>query len=105
MPTLGPTTDHHEIRHWAEANGAVPTEILPQIVDSVPTQIRLVLKGSAGQDATRRTITWEEFFAKFDQLGLALVYDGDSTGYNELLQIEARSPYRNPRRTAVPKEN
>ena len=105
MPILGPTTDHREIRHWADANGAVPTEILPQIVNSEPVQIRLTTKGSSVTHAERRTITWVEFFARFDELGLAFVYDDDSTGYNELLQIEAKSPYKNRQYAAVPKEN
>ncbi len=43
-----------------------------------------------------RVLPWEEFFAKFDELGLTFVYEGDSSGWNELLQREEASPYRNP---------
>ncbi len=31
-------------------------------------------------------ISWEEFFARFDLLGLTVVYDDSMDGYNELLQ-------------------
>ncbi len=105
MPMVGPTTDHYEIQHWADAHSAIPTEILPSIVDGEPTQIRLVLGYSPETHPERRQITWNEFFLKFDQLGLALVYDDDSTGRNELLQIEAKSPYRNEKYRSVPVEN
>lgn len=105
MPILGPTTNHVEIRHWADAHGAVPTEILPQIVDSEPVQIRLVQKDSNLTHPERRTISWADFFARFDELGLAFVYDDDSTGYNELLQLEAKSPYRSLHHQAVPTDN
>jgi hypothetical protein len=105
MPIIGPTTDHFEIQHWADSKGAVPTEILPGIVDGEPAQIRLVLKYSSQTHPERRQISWIEFFSKFDQLGLAFVYDDSGTGYNELLQIEARSPYRNEQYRAVPVEN
>ncbi len=33
-------------------------------------------------------ISWEEFFFKFDALGLTFVYGDDATGYNQILQME-----------------
>ena len=32
--------------------------------------------------------------SKFDALGLTFVYDNGATGYNEILQVEEKSPYR-----------
>ena len=43
-----------------------------------------------------RVLPWDEFFLKFDELGLTFVYNDDSTGWNELLQREEASPYRSP---------
>lgn len=97
MPIAGPTTDHNEIRSWAEKNQSVPTEILPQIVDGEPVTLRIMRPDLAGNRRDVRVIPWEDFFAKFDLLGLTFVYDNDATGYNELLQIESRNPYRSSR--------
>lgn len=96
MAMLGPTTYHKEIRFWAEARSAVPVEVLPQVVDSVPTVLRLMVKAQIADHPDVRPLSWEEFFAKFDALGLTFVYDDGATGYNEILQIEERSPYLHP---------
>ena len=94
MPISKPTTDHDEIRHWATGHRLVPTEELPALVDHEPPQLRLITAEAAAKNEKMRALSWEEFFARFDLLGLALVYDEDSTGFNELLQNEDCSPYR-----------
>jgi hypothetical protein len=94
MKLDGPTTDHAEIQFWAETHQAIPTEILPAFVDHVPTVLQIMLPQMAQERPDVRVMTWEEFFTKFDLLGLSFVYD--STGYNELLQIDDKSPYRSP---------
>ena len=94
MKLAGPTTDHAEIRQWAETHKAVPTEILPEHLDSEPTTLRIMLSQMAASRQNIRVMTWEEFFQKFDLLGLTFVYDNEATGYNELLQIDEKSPYR-----------
>ena len=33
MAIAGPTTDHDEIRRWADSHSALPVEVLPVIVD------------------------------------------------------------------------
>jgi len=105
MPVAGPTTNHAEIRHWAEAHKAIPTEILPPTLDHEPTTLRIMLPQMAADRKDVRVITWEEFFLKFDLFGLSFVYDDDSTGYNELLQIDAKSPYRNPTYAVIDQRN
>ena len=94
MSVSGPTTDHSEIRGWAAQHHARPAEVLPQRLDSEPAVLRFMFPGQARDHQDIRLISWEEFFVKFDELGLSFVYDTDSTGYNELLQVEERSPYR-----------
>jgi hypothetical protein len=106
MPILGPTTDHLEIRHWAESHKAVPTELLPQTLDHIPAVLRLMFPQMAADRKDIRILTWEEFFAKFDLLGLTFIYDtAISSGYNELLQIDARSPYRSPADALIDRNN
>ena len=41
-----------------------------------------------------RQVSWDDFFAKFDALGLSFVYDEAVPERNELLQIEEKSAYR-----------
>ncbi len=96
MPISEPTTDRSEIRHWAEKHNAVPVEVLPHRVDSEPATLRFLLPGEIVTPTGFIKLSWDDFFAKFDELGLTFVYDSGSTGYNEILQVESRSPYRHP---------
>jgi hypothetical protein len=89
----GPITDHEEIRRWAESRKAFPAEVFPRLFDSEPAVLRFVFgKPLVDEENGIRVITWENFFALFDLMGLSLVYDSDHQ--YELLQIEAKSPYR-----------
>jgi hypothetical protein len=88
----GPTTDHEEIRRWAANHHAVPVEVAIQSYDGRPARLRFTYgKPSAAQNDLR-PISWDSFFAVFDLLGLALVYN-DTPRY-ELLQIEHKSTRR-----------
>jgi hypothetical protein len=92
MPIAGPTTNHDEIRTWAERQRIVPVEVMPHIVDHEPAGLELLFSKSVGTRPEVRVISWDDFFARFDLLGLAFVYDDESTGYNELLQRDEHSP-------------
>ncbi len=105
MPIAGPTTDHTEIRHWAEKHHAVPTEILPQHLNHEPTVLRFMFPQMAADRLDIRVLSWEEFFAKFDLLGLSFVYESNSGGYNELLQIDSKNPYRSSRHQPIDPHN
>ena len=76
----------------------VPVEMEPHRVNGEPACMAL-LRGETAQTTDRvRIIGWEDFFAKFDQLDLTLVYDA-KTVYNELLQVDRQHtsippPYR-----------
>jgi hypothetical protein len=95
MSMSDPTTDHTTIRTWACLQGMVPVEQLPSHIDGEPGLLRLVHSNHAENEQRFRKISWEEFFLKFDNLGLVLVYDQseDSTGDNEILQPGATYPY------------
>ncbi len=96
MPVAGPTTSHFEIRHWAATKNLVPAEIVEHSIDHNPAILQLLPFAQVSAHKELRSLTWEEFFIKFDALGLAFVYDNDSSGYHEILQIEEKSPYRHP---------
>lgn len=75
----------------------MPVEVLPLIVDGEPALLRLMIADQVVDRPNVHRITWEDFFVKFDALGLTFVYDDGATGHNEILQVEANSPYRNPK--------
>jgi hypothetical protein len=92
MPIFGPTTDHREIRSWADRHKVVPTEMLPHRVDHEPSVLQLMFAKKAVSCPDVHMISWDEFFARFDVLGLAFVYDDEQGGYNELLQRDEKAP-------------
>ena len=92
MMITGPTVDHGEIRVWAEHHKMLPTEILPNVVDHEPPVLQLLPAKTVQSRPDVRVISWEEFFARFDLLGLAFIYDNENTGYNELLQRDEKTP-------------
>jgi hypothetical protein len=92
MPMQGLTTDHRIIRSWASRHSVVPTEALPCSVDHEPSVLQLVQAEAVRMRKDIRMISWDEFFARFDLLGLAFVYDDDKAGYNELLQRDEKAP-------------
>ncbi len=93
MAIAGPTTNHTEIRSWANRHRVVPTEMLPCSVDHEPTLLQLLHAEAARTRKDVRMISWDEFFARFDVLGLAFVYDDEKGGYNELLQRDEKASH------------
>ena len=87
----GPTTNHDEILRWADSRGAVPAEIHPLKFDGEPAVLSFLFGDLGAQAGELAVISWEQFFALFDLMGLSLVYD--DVEY-ELLQIESKSVYR-----------
>jgi hypothetical protein len=88
------TTDHETIRHWAEERGAKPA-CVKGIGDKDDTgMIRLEFPGAPqSNDASLQEITWDEFFQKFDERKLALVYQdktshGEKSNFNKLISRE-----------------
>src|SRR5437588_11138546 len=74
------TTNHNEIRKWAEARGGKPATVKRTESDGEAGVIRIDFPGYSGQDALEE-ITWDEFFAKFDEEQLAFLYqDKPSSG-------------------------
>lgn len=67
------TTDHDEIRKWAEAHGGKPAVV--RGTDSANTSgiLRIDFPGGAGEDELEH-IDWEDWFERFDKENLAFLY-------------------------------
>lgn len=85
------TTDHEQIRSWAEERGAHPACVKGTGGGEDVGMIRLDFPGYTGEKL--QEISWDEFFEKFDENGLALVYQettasGETSNFNKLVRRE-----------------
>ena len=83
------TTDHNEIRKWAQARGAKPARVKGTGNKSDVGMIRLDFPGYSGARSLE-DISWDEWFDAFDENGLALVYqdetaEGERSNFNKLI--------------------
>jgi hypothetical protein len=84
------TTDHDEIRRWAEAHGGRPARVRGTGGGDDPGILRIDFPGGAGEQDLE-PISWEEWFEKFDEQGLAAVIqerkaDGDDSTFIKLVK-------------------
>ena len=75
------TTDHETIRKWAEARGGKPATVKRTENDNEPGLLRIDFPGYSVKGSIE-DITWDEFFAKFDEKHLAFLYQ-DTTSSGE----------------------
>ncbi len=93
MANLSHTTrDHEEIRRWAEERGGKPAHVKRTGSEQDIGMLRIEFPGFGG-DENLEPISWEDFFAKFDERGLALVYQeetagGEKSNFNKLVSAE-----------------
>lgn len=86
------TTDHDEIRKWAESRGGKPATVegTGSAGDGAGV-IRLMFPDNPqSADDKLSEIGWDEWFEKFDESKLALVYqektnDGKQSSFNKLV--------------------
>lgn len=72
------TTDHDEIRHWAEERGGRPAAVESTGSADDPGILRIAFPDRpAGDDDNLAEISWDEWFDAFETNRLALVYDPD----------------------------
>ena len=67
------TTDHDEIRRWVEEHGGRPAAVRGTGDDNDPGVLRIDFPGGAGEDELE-PISWDRWFEKFDENGLAFMY-------------------------------
>lgn len=75
------TTNHDEIRRWAEERGGKPATVKRTERNNEPGVLRIDFPGYSGQDSLEE-ISWDEFFRKFDEKNLAFLYQ-DTTSSGE----------------------
>ena len=74
------TTDHDEIRQWAESRGGKPATVARTENDGEVGVLRIDFPGYSGAGSLEE-ISWDEFFEKFDEKQLAFLYqDKTSSG-------------------------
>ena len=67
------TTDHDEIRTWVEQHDGTPATVAGTGAGDEPGVLRIDFPGGAGADRLEH-ISWDDWFAKFDEEGLAFLY-------------------------------
>ncbi len=75
------TTDHEEIRRWAESRGGQPASVEATSSGDDPGIIRIDFPGYSGEKSLS-PISWDDFFDKFEEKNLALIYQ-DQTASGE----------------------
>jgi hypothetical protein len=86
------TTDHEFIRKWAEERDAVPSAVKGTGGGEDPGIIRLDFPGYSGEGKLE-PISWDDWFAKFDENDLALIYqeetaEGERSNFNKIVKRE-----------------
>ena len=89
------TTDHEEIRRWAEERGAVPARVRGTGGKGDVGMLRLDFPGYSGEESLE-PISWDDWFRKFDESGLALLHQdqtaqGVKSNFNKLISRQAAS--------------
>ena len=89
------TTDHSEIKKWAESRGGKPATVEgTEKGDDDAGLIRLMFPDNANANDDKLTeISWDDWFEKFDESKLALLYQeetsgGDKSSFNKLVKRE-----------------
>jgi alkylation response protein AidB-like acyl-CoA dehydrogenase len=73
------TTDHETIRRWAEERGGKPASVRGTEAGGEPGVLRIDFPGGAGEDSLEH-ISWDEWFRKFEESGLAFLYQEEKAG-------------------------
>ncbi len=82
------TTDHDEIQEWAEARKARPAQV--KSTETGEDEVGIIRLDFVGSESLE-DIEWEAWFEKFDESGLALIYqehtaEGQLSNFNKLIK-------------------
>ena len=73
------STDHDEIRKWAEAKGGKPAAVKRTHTGDDVGIIRVMFPDAPNSEHDALVeISWDEFFEEFEKRNLALLHDPDS---------------------------
>ena len=73
------TQDHDEIRRWAEERGGKPSHVKRTGSGDDTGILRIDFPGYSGAD-TLEEISWGDWFEKFDEGNLTLLYQEETAG-------------------------
>jgi hypothetical protein len=79
MPEAKRTTNHATIRKWVEKRGGKPACVRGTGGKGDTGVLRIDFPGYSGEE-TLQAIEWDEFFQKFDDEGLAFLYQDKTSG-------------------------
>ena len=91
MSSASKTTDHDEIRRWAEERGGFPARVDDKAHKRGGGILRIDFDEPGGNNDDRlERITWEQFFETFDKNELAFLHqdktaDGKPSRFNKLV--------------------
>ena len=73
------TTDHAAIKQWREKRDGVPATVRGTGEGADVGVLRIDFKRAEGKESSLTPIGWEEFFSKFDEKGLAFLYQDETS--------------------------
>lgn len=93
-PESQTTTDHDQIRKWVEERGGWPATVQRTRAGQETGILRIDFPGFSGSQSLEK-ISWEEFFQKFDEAGLAFLHQdktasGELSRFNKLVRRETQ---------------
>ena len=91
------TTDHREIRRWIEERGGRPATVRRTETKGEPGILRVDFPGYSGEDSLEE-IEWDAFFEKFDEEGLAFLYqdetaDGKKSRFSKFVRRDSKTEH------------
>ncbi len=97
------TTDHDEIQRWVESHGGKPATVSRTRSRGDVGLIRIDFPGYSGKGSLE-PIEWDAWFEKFDEQGLAFLYqEGKDTNFNKLVRRDADESREKSGRRGSPK--
>jgi hypothetical protein len=76
------TTNHDEIRRWVEERGGRPARVKATGSGDDPGVLRIDYPGR-GDDEALEEMSWEDFFAAFEENNLAFLYQEETQDGSE----------------------
>ncbi|PYP89016.1 MAG: hypothetical protein DMF61_04775 [Blastocatellia bacterium AA13] len=76
------TIDHEAIKEWVEAREGKPARVKGTGGKDDPGLLRIDFPGYSGEE-TLEEISWDEFFEKFEESGLAFLFQEETAGGDE----------------------
>ena len=73
------TTDHNEIKNWAEERKGIPSSLENPDEDASNLILRILFSDDKKVEQAKQ-ISWDEFFKRFEEHKLAFVYKHENFG-------------------------